>query len=77
MYMCRYNNRPTLTIFVSEGKFVGEKWKKVYCILYTDGSFFWFKSQGDPTSRGNVSLKVISSSVVESNINYMMSRDEF
>lgn len=45
-----------LSVF-SEG-FMGEKWKRVYCRLYKDSSFFWFKNPDDPTSKGNVMLKV-------------------
>lgn len=37
---------------------MGEKWKRVYCRLYKDSSFFWFKNPDDPTSKGNVMLKV-------------------
>ena len=44
-------------VLVTEGM-LGEKWKRVYVVIYKDSSIFWFKKKDDPTSKGNASLKV-------------------
>ena len=47
----------TVVHFFAAG-FLGDKWKKVYCKLYKDSAFFWFKEKDDPTSKGNCMLSV-------------------
>lgn len=37
---------------------ISSEWKKCYLSLYRDSSLFWFKNKSDPTSKGNVMLKV-------------------
>lgn len=35
-----------------------EGWKSIWCVLYNDSTFAWFKNQSDRTPKGQVNMKV-------------------